>query len=373
MKTAAAVLAGRIKCWTSGVERLHPVESMVLLPRSWLESPLADPGWHDVSPDKETSMNPKIHNRLGFALSLALTLACGPIEEGNRSQPQSADSMQTVLPVGGVMDFTINKPVINRVFGASDKDVWGAGNGGMMVHWDGKVWRRIAVPTGNDLLSIWGASDKDVWAVGDAGVVIHWDGTSWTRTTTPIPDSASLNDVWGTSGSNVWAVGDRGVIIQYNGSAWGAFTLPSINNLLTVWTASTTDGWIGGDLGMLLRWDGTAWSEVASGSATPWLHIRGTASNKVYAAKQNSEIWVFDGSKWARSTASIAGQRLWMTADNDIWTFAPGYSYHFNGSMWQSTSFSYLNSLWSSSPTSGWALTNSDIFKFSSGSWSSTW
>ena len=43
-------------------------------------------------------MNSAIHNRLGFALSLSLTLACGPIEEGNRSQPQSADSTQTVLP-----------------------------------------------------------------------------------------------------------------------------------------------------------------------------------------------------------------------------------------------------------------------------------
>ena len=72
-----------------------------------------------------------------------------------------------------------------------------------------RAWGRIAVPTGVDLMAIWGASDKDIWAVGEAGVVIHWDGTSWSRTTTPVPDSATLNDVWGraavTSGPSVTA------------------------------------------------------------------------------------------------------------------------------------------------------------------------
>ena len=181
--------------------------------------------------------------------------------------------------------------------GSSDKDIWAAGNDGIMLHWDSKVWRRISVPTGNNLLAIWGSSDKDVWAVGDGGVVIRWDGTSWSRSTTPVPDTAAINDIWGTSGSNIWAVGDRGVIIQYNGSAWGAFSLPSINNLLTVWTPSTTDGWIGGDLGILLRWDGSAWSEQPSNSTLPYVHIRGTSPSKVWAAKQNYEVWTFDGSK----------------------------------------------------------------------------
>jgi hypothetical protein len=355
------------------VERRFPVENVVFQGGPALRTA---PGrfWRsDAGAIKETTMTPNQTTRISLALGMTFAIACGLPDESTRSQPQSDDPARSVLPVGGVMDFTINKPVINRAWGASDKDVWGAGNGGMMVHWDGKVWRRIAVPTGNDLQAIWGASDKDVWAVGDAGVVIHWDGTSWARITSPVPDSAALNDVWGTSGSNVWAVGDRGVILQYNGSAWGAFSLPSINNLLTVWTGSTTDGWIGGDLGMLLRWDGTAWSEVASGSATPWMHIRGTASNKVWATKQNNEVWSFDGTKWAKATASVIGQRLWMTADNDIWTYSSGYNYHFTGSTWVYTGFSYLNTVWSSSPTSGWALTSSEIYKFSSGSWSATW
>ena len=50
--------------------------------------------------------------------------------------------------MGSPMDFTINKPMINRIWGSSEKDVWAAGNEGMMLHWNGKVWRRISIPTG---------------------------------------------------------------------------------------------------------------------------------------------------------------------------------------------------------------------------------
>ena len=306
------------------------------------------------------------------AVTLLWASACGPAEQDSRGQNQASDPEAIPLVVvGSTADFTVNKPIINRVWGSSDKDVWAAGNNGNMIHWDGKAWRRIAVPTGNDLLGIWGASDKDVWAVGEAGVVIHWDGTAWSRVTSSVPDSSALNDVWGSSGSNIWAVGDRGVVIQYDGTAWGAHSLPQINNLLTVWASGSSDAWIGGDLGLLLHWDGTGWAEVASGSATAFNTIRGTASNKIWATKQNRDVWTYDGMKWTRSTA-ISGTRLWLTADNDIWIYESGWAYHFI-TTWSSTSFSNLNAVWSSSPTSGWAFTSGDFYRYSSGSWNANW
>jgi hypothetical protein len=196
---------------------------------------------------------------------------------------------------------------------------------------------------------------------------------AWSRVTTPVPDTAALNDVWGTGGSNVWAVGDRGALIQFNGSAWGAYNLPIINNLLTVWTPSSTDGWIGGDLGLLLRWNGTTWVGVQSGSSQAFVHIRGLAANKVYAAKQNSEIWTYDGSKWARLSASgIFAQRLWMTADNDIWAIRSNYASHFT-TAWTTTSLGYeVTAIWSGGPTTAWAITSNDIQRFS-GAWSLGW
>ncbi len=316
----------------------------------------------------------RTHKTLGLLLSTLLPLAaCGLPEQDSRGLPQTEPVAPPRLTADDRSDFTINKPVIRGMWGSSDKDVWAAGEEGMMLHWDGKIWGRVSVPTGGDLLAIWGASDKDIWAVGEAGVVIRWDGSAWSRVTTPVPDSATLNDVWGTSGSNVWAVGDRGALIQFNGSAWGATNLPIINNLLTVWAASTTDAWIGGDLGLLLRWDGAAWSGVPSGSSQPFVHIRGTASNKVWAAKQNQEIWTFDGSKWARlSVSGVFGSRLWINADNDIWVYRSTYASHFT-TMWTSFSFSgELTALWGANPMTAWAMTTSEISRFT-GTWSFGW
>lgn len=312
---------------------------------------------------------------LGLTLTslLLLSLGCGLPDQDSRGQPQTEQAIEVPRLAGEGTDFMVNKPRINQIWGSQDKDVWAAGNDGMMLHWDGTIWGRVPVPTGNDLLAIWGASDKDIWAVGEAGVVIRWDGMTWARVTTPVPDTAALNDIWGTSGSNIWAVGDRGVLIHYNGSAWGAYNLPIINNLLTVWTGSSTDAWIGGDLGLLLHWDGTAWAGVASGNSQPFTHIRGTATNKVWAAKQNNEIWTYDGSKWTKLTASVYGSRLWMTADNDIWVYRSSYAQHFT-TTWTPFSFGYdVTALWSAGPTTAWALTTADIMRFSSSAWGQSW
>jgi hypothetical protein len=279
-----------------------------------------------------------------LATALLSVTACGTAEE-DRREPTQGSELEATTRIIGSGDFTVNKPIINRLWGSSDNDVWAAGNDGNMLHWNGKAWRRIAVPTGNDLLGIWGASDKDVWAVGEAGIVIHWDGTAWTRVTSPVPDSAALNDIWGSSASNIWAVGDRGVLVQYNGSAWGAFSLPAINNLLTVWSNST--------------------------NASAFFAIRGTASNKVWAAKQNREIWQFDGTKWSPVT-SVVGTKLWMTADNNIWVYDLSTAFHFT-TTWKTYTFGTISAIWSPSPMSAWTFTPSDIFRFAGGAWSAQW
>src|SRR5262249_50211710 len=50
-----------------------------------------------------------------------------------------------------------------------------------IVHWDGKVWKRIPFKGGAPLRAITGTSAKDVWAVGDGGTVLRWNGTAWAR------------------------------------------------------------------------------------------------------------------------------------------------------------------------------------------------
>ena len=79
----------------------------------------------------------------------------------------------------------------------------------------------------------------------------------------------------------------------------------------------------------------------------------------------------FDGTKWSRVTSS-AGQRLWVTADNDVWVFDSSTAYHYT-TTWSSVSFGSLSALWSSSPTSAWTFTSSEVYRYLGGAWNSTW
>ena len=174
---------------------------------------------------------------LGTLVTCMLLLAaCGSAEEADKSQtapPLSGDEPKKIIP--GMTEFTITRPTINRMWGSSDKDVWGVGQGAIVVHWDGKAWQRIAVPTGNNLLAVWGSSDKDVWAVGEGGVVMHWTGSRWARVTTPVPDSAALNDVWGSASDDVWAVGENGTIVHWNSFGWSKFDSGTTQTLRSIW------------------------------------------------------------------------------------------------------------------------------------------
>lgn len=125
-------------------------------------------------------------------------------------------------------------------------DVWAVGSyaprrhqtAPFSVHFDGKAWQLVPVPTGVSLEAVVAAGPNDAWAVGsDAGnqpAALHWNGTAWTAVPVPgIPAGGSLRGISARAGNDVWAVG-----IGFTGEA----------NSVTALT---------------LHWNGTAWSQVA--------------------------------------------------------------------------------------------------------------
>lgn len=57
------------------------------------------------------------------------------------------------------------------------------------------------------LFAVWGVSANDIWAVGNNGVLVHYDGTMWR----PSPQSETLTNnilygVWGSAANDFWAV-----------------------------------------------------------------------------------------------------------------------------------------------------------------------
>lgn len=66
---------------------------------------------------------------------------------------------------------------INAVWGPSKDDVWIAGAGGRVRHWNGTAWSLAAVsitkfPLTNDLHAVWGKPKGEMWIVGD-GIVLR--------------------------------------------------------------------------------------------------------------------------------------------------------------------------------------------------------
>lgn len=60
--------------------------------------------------------------------------------------------------------------------------------------------------------AIWGTSENDVYIAGDGGQLRHWDGTkfSFVKTTVQqIPESTNFTAMWGSSSTDLWIVGDN--------------------------------------------------------------------------------------------------------------------------------------------------------------------
>ncbi len=108
------------------------------------------------------------------------------------------------------------------------KDVWIGGtraSGGVFLHYDGSSF--AATELGAVPVSVWGAAPNDVWAVvarqDGATDIVHWDGTAWS---TPVPllgvsGAVRLRDIYGLDASRVFAVGDDGVVLRLSTSSTG--------------------------------------------------------------------------------------------------------------------------------------------------------
>ena len=80
---------------------------------------------------------------------------------------------------------------------------------------------------------IWGASDTDIWFAGENGSVMHWTPTGYTEYDTGI--TQTLRAIWGSSDCDVYAVGDYGKIVHFNGGTWSEMWSETTENLTDIW------------------------------------------------------------------------------------------------------------------------------------------
>jgi hypothetical protein len=227
----------------------------------------------------------------------------------------------------------------------------------LILHFDGARWTRIPSPSpwstaplapGPDLNAVAAISATDAWAVGDGGppngngaLVLHWDGRAWKQVKVPSGSGGTLWDVSADASDNVWAVGtnDAGfLVLHWDGVSWHRIDVPSPPNtgssgiihffhLDGVEALSNDDVWIGGDKN-IWHWDGQSWRQVPAPFGQ-WDTVG------AFSASSPTDVWAVSGPRGGQNTAL-----------------------HWDGSRWRSFklpySMGYTNNVVAISPDDAW-------------------
>jgi hypothetical protein len=145
------------------------------------------------------------------------------------------------LDAGGSADAGV-PPTLHAVSGSSDSDIWAVGAEGLMLHWDGSLWKQVAPITSKTLKAVWAISSGNVWAAapeptftqkGNDTFVFHWNGTDWSEAKAPpsgcFHDNARNNycsdtaELW-SDGAKLYLLTDGGGLYENDGSVAGPWT-----------------------------------------------------------------------------------------------------------------------------------------------------
>jgi hypothetical protein len=305
---------------------------------------------------------------------------------------------------------------LTAVWGSSKNDVWAAGSGGTIIHFDGTAWAPTPTAVKNTFHAIWGSSKNDVWVASATDTVFHSTGyagaaTEWQRVRTPLDDDtdAPLYTIWGTSADDVRIAG-RSFVLRIEGTedfinsniltkttlddggvAWQG--TPGSASVLGLWGTSANDVWLVGDnssyapwqLGLTLHGTGGAdgsitWTEVDSQSSVRLRAIWGSSANDIWAVGDIGTIRHIDGATskaWdvIASPTTAALHAVWGSAADDIWAVGEaGTIIHYDGKAWTKTIAAFpvgkkptLYGVWGSGRDDVWIVGNGVALHYTGG------
>ncbi len=232
---------------------------------------------------------------------------------------------------------------VNGLWGFGDKDVWGVGVDGTILHYNGLGWNLQASPVTDDLYAVWGPAADDIWAVGGDSI-LHFDGVAWTKVDGP-PTSvaADWRAVWGHNGqlwitggnwsdgvwrydgavwtqvlasgsyardmhgvdeNNIVVVGRYGNVRYWDGTLWKYQSTGASSDLFSVHMVSPTEAYAVGAGGRIVRFDGTAWTEMVTPTDRTLRAVWAAGSDMVYAVGDASTLLYYDGTDWTEQSFS---------------------------------------------------------------------
>ncbi|RMI47824.1 hypothetical protein EBO15_00560 [Actinomadura harenae] len=210
----------------------------------------------------------------------------------------------------------------------------------LMLHWDGRAWKKVALPEVGRVNQVSASSASDVWASADCAL-LHWDGHAWSRVPyEPIPGAqqsgneavkaVTARDAWmtGSTYDSVTQV-ERGFVQHWDGRRWRNVPLPKLGDsfgLDGIDARGPDDAWaVGTDTTkndtqpegvILLHWDGRVWKRVPAPDTGEW-------TNRVTRVRMasGSDVWVSGMGKRSPAWEEIR-RPLLLHWDGRAWTTA---------------------------------------------------
>ena len=286
------------------------------------------------------------------------TLGLAPAYAASGNQ-RGAGSPQDTIP----HDFAASS-----VSALSPTDVWAVGNPwvyspdeqGIVEHWDGDSWSRIALPAmkTSTLSSVQAITPTDVWALGETGpahdrqLILHWTGAAWTRVSSPNARGREFLEVLSSdSPTDVWAAGEvaylgpdrsRLLVERWDGESWSIVPTPTIHGRFvganSITALSPTDVWMSGRevtdhhgaVALIEHWNGTTWTRVRSAGGRDVVELSGitavTAADVWAVGDADGATFIehWDGDAWSAVPSPAPGLQSSLSAvsaasSTDVW------------------------------------------------------
>ena len=283
------------------------------------------------------------------------------------------------------------------VWGTAPNDVWAAGSGGNVVHYDGATWSAKSTGVHNTFHAIAGSSATDVWAVSASDVLLHTTnrGATWTTSIAAAdPYSVSpLYAAWSDQSGNLrvggqvfslqtpdgFGQGNQYVKTTLGDAGIGWTGQPGQATVHGIWGASADDLWIIGDNSQNASWQlglvqhgqrgdgGIAWQDVDSQSAVSLRAIWGSSATDVWTVGDLGTIRHLGPDRFEPVSSSTTEHLhgLWGSAANDLWAVGEsGTILHFDGAAWSASAAAFpagktkptLYGVWGSGANDVWIV-----------------
>lgn len=218
---------------------------------------------------------------------------------------------------------------LTDIWRATTGEMFAAGSGGLLLYFDGAVWRETASPTSSDLLGIWGTSPRSVVSVGGDGTALKYDGTTWRELETSV--DSPLFDVWVSDERVAHIVGADG-IFTFDGSDWLRVDGTKGVSLRAVWGSGSSVVHALGDGDRVFEFDDNRWSSYSF--RAQFSDIWGTDAATVFAT--GSQQWRREGAVWRlMPLGDISISRISGTSGTDVFGVDETTLFHYGGTRWQ--------------------------------------